>query len=250
MGSLSATLPWDSAFFGFPTAKLLPARLDRNALAATLAELGAEGVRLVYWASDPVDAESRAAAAANQGFLADEKTTYRIPLASRPAPPFPSAHVIVPLSAVHKKNFAPALLALGHRAGLHSRFRTDPRMPAGKCETLYEEWMRKSLSGERADAVLACLSSDGKSVQGAVTVSASKGAGRIGLIAVAEAEEGHGVGSALTHAALAWVHRSGCGQAEVVTQGRNGAACRLYEKAGFRISRREDFYHFWLSARP
>ena len=48
------------------------------------------------------------------------------------------------------------------------------------------------------------------------------------------------------HAAHRWMQQRGAQVAQVVTQLDNRAACRLYERAGYRISRLQHFYHFWL----
>ena len=50
------------------------------------------------------------------------------------------------------------------------------------------------------------------------------------------------------HAALAWFSESGVRDVQVVTQGRNRAALRLYQRCGFVIEAVELWYHRWFTA--
>lgn len=240
---VSEILPWDSAFFGFPAARLPDPRLGRSGLERALADLARRGVKLVYWSADPDHAEGADAAAAAGGFLADTRLTFR---RDGNGPPATSPGGFPPdggVSPVRAGDSEAALLALSVRAGLHSRFRADPRFPPALFRSLYEEWMRKSLSGAMADAVLVARLD--ASVAGMVTVSAREGAGSIGLIAVDAGCEGRGLGSALVEAAGRWCASRGCASIQVVTQERNAAACALYRKRGYALIRREHVWHFW-----
>lgn len=258
-------LDWDTATFGFTTARITPPRLEAPALEAALAELARLDAKLVYWAADPYFAEGREAASACHGFLADRKVTYVIdgfddPALPRPvlsasagaAPPKPSPPwTISPIRSGVSDDALHSLHSLAIRAGIHSRFNTDPLFPTTLFRALYGEWMRKSLSGEIADAVLVAVdrpdaAMGGDVPAGMITVSAREGAGSIGLVAVDAVHEGRGLGTDLLRAAGAWFAARGCAGATVVTQGGNAAACALYEKNGYRVGRREDVWHFWL----
>jgi dTDP-4-amino-4,6-dideoxy-D-galactose acyltransferase len=71
------------------------------------------------------------------------------------------------------------------------------------------------------------------------------GTGSIGLVGVAEAARGRGLGGRLVAAALGWFAGQGVERVEVVTQGRNVAAQRLYQAHGFRTRRVEVSFHRW-----
>jgi dTDP-4-amino-4,6-dideoxy-D-galactose acyltransferase len=79
-----------------------------------------------------------------------------------------------------------------------------------------------------------------------VTVGEKQGRGDIGLLAVAAGMQGSNVGVSLVRAAREWARRKGYRLAQVVTQGENVPACRLYEKCGYAIDKVEHFYHFWI----
>lgn len=229
-------LAWDTGFFGFPTARILAPKLDQYGLRKVMAELKAAKTELAYWSVDPKDADSNLAAALYGGFLADVRTTYMA--ASPELPPDPARFTV---SALGPEEETPALYALAVEAGRHSRFNVDPGFPPNLFRALYVEWMRKSLTGERADAVLA-VREEGLPV-GLVTLQAKGGIGSIGLIAVDAAFRGRGLGTALIRAALEWCAGRGCSIVEVVTQGRNLAATRLYEINGFAVSARANVWH-------
>ncbi len=260
MDSRIQILDWDSAFFGFRTARILPPKLGRSELHEILENLRRDCISLAYWFAEMGDSESGAAAASNQGLLVDEKITYALDLVSGPSQAqslkteTPGAtnssgpiHPPWEISVLSKDRYAEVeaeLLSLALRSSTHSRFRHDPRFPTALAQGLYREWMRKSLTGELADAILTCEYQRG--LRAMVTVKASKGQGQIGLLACAEGYDGRGLGSALMQASLDWFKASGCQHARVVTQGRNRASCRVYEKSGYRPEKREAVHHFWL----
>ncbi|MBI5576917.1 MAG: GNAT family N-acetyltransferase, partial [Deltaproteobacteria bacterium] len=136
------------------------------------------------------------------------------------------------------------LEALAIRAGTYSRFKADPRMPEGKCAELYKMWIRNSVNRNIADSVLVIRGSG--IIAGMVTLGEKQGRGDIGLLAVATGMQGRNVGVSLVRAAQVWARGKGYRLAQVVTQGENVPACRLYEKCGYRIDRIENFFHFWI----
>lgn len=235
-GAAFEPLAWDTAFFGFPTARISAPKLDQAGLRKVMVALRAAGTELAYWSVDPGDAESNLAAALHGGFLADVRTTY---LAALPVPQSHPSRFAV--SAIGEGEETPALYALAVEAGRHSRFNVDPGFPPNLFRALYVEWLRKSLIGERADAVLAVR--DGGMPIGLITVRAKAGIGGIGLIAVDAAFRGKGLGTDLVRAALEWCAGRGCSIVEAAAQGRNLAATRLFERNGFTASGRTNVWH-------
>lgn len=234
-------LDWDTAFFGMKVARILPSRLAAEELERVLARMRSEGVALAYWASDPQDEVSQQAAQACQGLLADKKTTFAMELGPDHGPAEETGWVVEEFTDDVPNS---ELESLAIEAGIQSRFRLDPRIPDGKCADLYRQWIRNSTNRRLADAVLV-VRQTGRIV-GMVTVAEKHGAGDIGLIAAAAAMRGKKLGMALVRAAQAWARNRGLKRAQVVTQGANAAACRLYEKCGYRVTKTENLYHFWI----
>lgn len=224
-------------------ARIDPDRLDDAALERCLRELRAAGVRLAYWgaADDPA---LQGLAEARGGRLVDRKRTYACdPGACDPAADELVAEEIAALGPGAPPT--PALEALAIASGVHSRYAIDPGLPPERFEAMYRIWLRRSLLGELADAVL--LAGTPEAPRGLVTVSQRGGPeAEIGLLAVASTARRAGLGAALVRAAQGWARARGCARLRVVTQGANEGACRLYLRCGFGLERQELWFHFHL----
>ncbi|UPU37641.1 GNAT family N-acetyltransferase [Geomonas paludis] len=234
-------LDWDSGFFGFKVARILPERLQGAELQAALVGLEQAGVTLAYWACDPDDHGSQQAALESGGFLADRKVTYCIDAATMRDRSI--AATGIPVERYLDQVTTPELEDLALQAGVYSRFRIDPRMPREKFEALYRLWIRKSVEGQIADQVLVARESG--RIVGMVTVGRKGERADIGLVAVDASMRGKNLGGALVHSAQQWALQNGFDVAQVVTQGENLAACRLYEKWGYKVDSVRNIYHFW-----
>jgi dTDP-4-amino-4,6-dideoxy-D-galactose acyltransferase len=73
-------------------------------------------------------------------------------------------------------------------------------------------------------------------------------AAQIGLVGVDSAARGQGVGSTLVRAAGQWCRNQGARELTVVTQGKNRAAQRLYQRCGFLTQDLQFWYHKWFPA--
>jgi dTDP-4-amino-4,6-dideoxy-D-galactose acyltransferase len=231
----------DSEVFGFPVAKILPDKLSPGELEQVISRLKDKGIRLVFWASNPNDKKSQQAARLCHGFLADRKVTFVINIGQLPVPPTGTGWEI--------EEYAEALPCaelenLAIQVGRNSRFGADPRIPEDKFIDLYKLWIRNSVNGQVADAVFVVRQSG--RVVGMVTVGAADGRGSIGLFAVDPLLRRKNLGISLVRAAQEWARRKGFRFAQVITQGKNIAACRLYKKCGYSIDKIEYFYHFWI----
>ena len=71
--------------------------------------------------------------------------------------------------------------------------------------------------------------------------------GSIGLLGLAETHRGRGLGRALLGQICGAFVNAGAKRMNVVTQGSNAAACRLYEGGGGRVVSRGQWYHRWLN---
>ncbi|MBU4332072.1 GNAT family N-acetyltransferase [Patescibacteria group bacterium] len=234
-------LKWDTDFFGFTVAKIIPNKLNLNSLKKILTSLRKSRVSLVYWASDSTDEASQKAAETLNGFLADRKVIYIINLKK-----IPVKHLQLNIKVEeHNKNLPNTELKnLAIQAGLYSRYNVDQKISKKKFEALYKIWITNSLNKTIADAVLV-TKKKGKIV-GMITLGKKNNRGDIGLIAVSPNARGMGLGTSLVKSAQSWFisHKYKFGQ--VITQEANTAACRLYEKCGYRLEKKENFYHFWL----
>ncbi|MFN2196061.1 MAG: GNAT family N-acetyltransferase [Anaerolineales bacterium] len=127
-----------------------------------------------------------------------------------------------------------------------TRFYNDPNFGSEQASDLYRTWIRNSLAGY-ADLVRVA-EVDGAAA-GFITchIDHEQSSGRIGLVGVAENARGSGIGSTLVRDALLWFRQHQLVSVQVVTQGANLPALRLYERAGFSIRSVSLWYHRWFT---
>ena len=216
-------LEWDSAFFGMGVGRLHAEALTAEVASQSQHWCREHRVACLYFLGPE-------AGEVPPGFrLVDERVTLvwdAHPVAG-PTPavrPFADADL-------------PVLEDIARQSHRDSRFYADPLFDRNRCDELYATWICRSCQGW-ADAVLVALC-DGLPA-GYVTCQH----GAIGLIAVAGAAQGRGLGRQLVTAAQDYFHSRGATRVEVVTQGRNRAARALYEGCGFRVVSAQYWYHY------
>lgn len=235
-------LEWDSLHFGFEVYSVRDPRAQEEVLRTALEECHRLGATLAYWAADRGRTPKASTLERFGGDLVDVKTTY-----GRTLDPEGGGERISGTYRFLRSTGPPCheLVQLALAAGEFSRFRVDRRMPRGVFQDLYEEWIRRSCSGEIADAVIEAHSPAG-TLDGMVTVAIDGRVGSIGLIAVDARARGRGLGRALIRKAELFMRANGAEKATVVTQGENRAACGLYEGCGYEVRAVANMHHFWL----
>jgi dTDP-4-amino-4,6-dideoxy-D-galactose acyltransferase len=134
-----------------------------------------------------------------------------------------------------------AIAGVSHR---DSRFYFDTSFSEAECNALYETWIEKSCQGYAEAVLVAELA--GRAV-GYISLHLNEdGTGQIGLIAVSAEARGHGLGKKLINESLRWFASEGANNVVVVTQGRNLAAQRIYQRSGFTLTSVEVWYHRWF----
>ena len=232
-------LDWDSKFFKFTVAKIINTRPTLSDLKEILRLLKTQGVKLVYWPAESLWDQDVISALSGQ--LVDIKTTYVLDLAKGMPEKLDTSEVS---KADEDLQDIDDLEDLAIQSGEYSRFALDPNISKEIFFNLYKIWMRKSLSKEIAQEVL--LIRQPNKIAGMVTLGEKFGRGDIGLIAVDRQFRGNNYGKKLVYASRDWLVSQEYSEAQVVTQGNNLAACKLYEKCGYSVETVEYYYHFWL----
>lgn len=137
----------------------------------------------------------------------------------------------------HAEDDIDKLVRIARESHRITRFYADPRFPNERCDDLYETWIRSSCAGW-ADQVLVVGDADGY-----VTLHVSDGVASIGLIAVDEKSRGQGFGLELLRGAIDWCKARELECITVVTQGRNIAAQRLFQRCMLRVTNTEVWLH-------
>jgi ribosomal protein S18 acetylase RimI-like enzyme len=232
-------LPWDSDHFGVSIGRLLPPALSEVDLTAALLSADGAGIRCLYWLSDPDEAQ--VALGRQAGFKkVDVRVELVLDLASQPLP-------LERASGIRRACDSDllALKALASQSHRNTRFYTDTSFPPDRADALYAAWIERSFN-DPAQIVL--VSGPPGEPDGYIAFGASEeGHGVIGLIAVAESQRGAGIGSALVSSAIHRLAEQGIQQIEVVTQGDNDAARRLYGGVGFTERKRSIWLHRWTA---
>lgn len=230
-------LPWDSKFFGLPVGRVL---LDpgQNTSAGILEALQKSGNELTY-VFLPVDGESDGSTAMLRqslvgmgGKCCDLKVTYRKQIAINSS--------IISTECEAATQLTPALKSLAYASGWCSRFVVDEKLQP-YFKPMYLIWLKRDF--ERGKVF---VKFSGAVLEGMATVSVdASGLGRIGLVAVDAKCCGKGIGTLLLNSIDQYLARQGVSQCEVVTQGKNLSACRLYEKVGFKVFSHCEVWHVW-----
>ena len=140
----------------------------------------------------------------------------------------------------------PILQEIARHSHADTRFYADERFPRHLCDALYSTWIARSCTGY-ADMVFAAEYA--QTVAGYISchLDTKNGQGSIGLLGVDKQARGQNVGQALVGRALEWFAAQHMRTVAVVTQGRNIAAQRLYQKNGFLTKSVQLWYHKWYA---
>ena len=243
MPDLLQLLEWDSAFFGSRIARLHANRLDPDLLRQTEDWCRAARIDCLYFLAD-ADHDDTVLLAEAAGFhLVDLRLTFDRKLA---APPMTGIYQpATPDIRLATAADIPQLRAMAGANHHDSRFYFDRRFPRALCDELYATWVEKSCTGY-ADALLVA-DRDGTAVGYLSCHLRPEQCGQIGLVGMHESMQGQGLGRKLVDESLRWFSSAGATRVEVVTQGRNAAAQRLYQQAGFKTRTLQLWYHRWFA---
>jgi dTDP-4-amino-4,6-dideoxy-D-galactose acyltransferase len=232
-------LDWDSEFFGQRIARVAPTRLNAEMMRDVLRWCEENSIDCLYFLADAADKQSAVLAADNGFHFMDVRVTYERPLVGEKGWREKAAEVR--LSVPEDVPILSSIARIGHR---DSRFYFDPGFSESACDALYGTWIEKSCRGY-ADAVLVA-EFEGRPA-GYISLHLKDGnKGQIGLVGVSADARGHGLGKKLINESLRWFVERGVANVTVVTQGRNLAAQRIYQKSGFLLTSVEVWYHRWF----
>jgi dTDP-4-amino-4,6-dideoxy-D-galactose acyltransferase len=231
-------LAWDTEFWGERIARVETRTVTSESLRTIDDWCLDQGVACVYLLLDAADPTSTLAAERAGFFFTDVRVTFEADLGARRSW---TGHVGLRSARADDRDRLAHLARISHGV---TRFFHDPHFDNERCGELYAQWMLSSLDGG-ADTIIVA-DADGVAA-GYVTCEVEKDGelGRIGLIAVEPSSQGRGLGLALCEAAFDWFAGAGATRAEVVTQGRNVAAQRVFQRAGARTVATELWFHKW-----
>lgn len=230
-------LEWDSQFFGVRIARLNEPSLSPISVASALHWCRANQIDCLYFLVASDHAETVRLAQQHAFQLVDVRVTLEHAL-SGPLSPTPAVRPFQPTDAAALR----AIARMGHQ---DSRFYYDGHFPLPRCADLYEAWINRSMAGRREAVLVADY--DGTPAGYISCRLDPSGVGAITLFAVAQENQRKGLGPQLVAAALEYFRQNGMTQVLVVTQARNIAAQRAYQRCGFLTRSTQLWYHAWFS---
>lgn len=229
-------LNWDSNFFNNKICRINGSITNVDELSNILIELSKQDIDLAYYSSPFALGGHLLISKLYSINLVDRKTTY-VKKINQDAP-FHNSVIKYASKYPNQK-----LLDLSVQSGVYSRFKVDNKIGRSKYEELYKEWITNSVNKKIAKEVLVYLQNE---IAGFVTLGEKNSRADIGIIAVDEHYRGKGIGKGLMLSAEKWfANYSNFTQIQVVTQGDNAPACKLFESCGYKVDKVDFFYHLW-----
>ena len=236
-------LEWDTEFFGFPVAQVTSDHLSEQDLENVLNFCRSNSVRLLQFKCDSNDRDSVLLAEANGFHFADVRITMKRGINNDFVPnrlPKGIGFRIAEQPDIDR------LTDLADGIYLHSRYYFDRNFDGERVREFYRDWVRKAVEGTFDDE--ACLLCENNRPFAFCTIRFGEPRGaRIGLVGMDPSYAGRDLARVLVTNSLAAIAARDVRTVDVVTQGRNYPAQRLYQKAGFLTSWAEIYYHLWFN---
>jgi ribosomal protein S18 acetylase RimI-like enzyme len=233
-------LPWDSDHFGFEIGRILEPELRPGELWDEIKAAQEAGIQCLYWLTSQNSLSILRRYPAIK--MLDSRVVYRRGLQSHTDRFDPTSIQI----RIAERQDLGALLGLASVSHTNTRFYQDDSFPIDRARSLYSRWIEKAMSDP--DQVVLVSGSPGQPAA-YITCgpSAAPGVAAIGLVAVASDQRRLGLAQQLVWAVMRWARERGFEGLEVVTQGHNLPAQRLYEGIGFDFVDENTWVHIWLN---
>lgn len=232
-------LDWDSKFFNKRIARITTDTMSE--LEATAIEDWAikEKIDCLYYLAGGQE-KGATVAAENHGFhFVDLRVTHKKDLTKPEKEFIPQWHI----HHADEKDL-PILKTMAKEAFQLSRFHIDKQFDQNRADELYEVWIENDLCTKGHDVWV--ISIDGQlGAYTSVSVKTETHA-QIGLVGTQSDWRGKGLSLELQRFISHELREEGIEELEVVTQGRNIPAQRLYQRAGYFIHSIDLWYHKWF----
>jgi dTDP-4-amino-4,6-dideoxy-D-galactose acyltransferase len=239
-------LSWDSEFFGNKIAQVVGQHLSPEQVVRIQMWCEQNEIECLFLLAGSDHDETIMLAEKNGFHLVDVRMTFvlRNLTASNRSMSGASSGSGIRLRAVQSADIA-RLETIARTAHQDSRFYYDHHFPSSRCSDLYATWIRRSCEDFADQVLIAEIHGDAVGYITCSRLSEEMYKGAIGLLGVDSAARGNGVGPALVNCAVEWFVGEGIQEVQVVTQGRNIPAQRMYQRCGFLTHSVQHWYHRW-----
>jgi len=234
-------LTWDSDFFGINVGFISCFRLTSNIESHISKFIRREKIDLVEYLCNCHDRESVLVSERSGYSFVDIRLTFERHLQR------PVAVDLLPGFTVRKArpDDVPELKRIGTDIYKYSRYYFDTNFDRAKVVEFYQGWITKAIEGRFDDfAYIIC---DSDQPVGFCTVKKfGRRSAQFNLVGLDEAHAGRGLAQVMIEKSLDLLRKEGISHVEVVTQGRNYGAQRMYQRCGFVTKKTELWYHKWF----
>lgn len=238
--NLISLLTWDTKFWGYNVAYLSSRHLSHSILYRINNFIKNGQIRLVEYLCDCHDKRSVSIAEKNGFQFKDIRLTYEKKLSNQQKN---SNSDNIKFSLATEEHL-PSLRKLSKDIYKDSRYYFDGNFERKKAIEFYLLWTEKAVKGEYDDECF--IIEMAEEIVGFCTVKYQNAElAQIGLVGISGNHIGKGLGIKLLSYFFNEMFNKGIKFISVVTQGRNYAAQRLYQKAGFVSYTTELWYHKW-----
>ena len=252
IASLYRILDWDTGFFGFPVAFVTTRRLTRNIERFINEKALKHNIRFLEYCCNCHDPVSVSTAEDNGYRFVDIRVTLENDLTVPPESeniqyPSTSSDLEVVRATEGDIDY---LVPTTKQLYLDSRYFFDGHFPKEKLHQFYADWLKKSVLGDFDDCVFLIRDRKQKKLPFGFCSFRKKAfadqVAVIGLFGIDPVAQGQGHARALLNGVFHEMRSRGFSKVEVVTQGRNLPAQRIYQKTGFVTQMMELWYHKWF----
>ena len=236
---LISKLDWDTNYWGFNIAFLSSRRLTESILYRIIKFTKKNEIRLIEYLCDCHDKRSVSLAEKNGFEFKDIRLTFEKNLCGYLNM---NNYKDINYFLANDKHI-PNIRELSKDIYKDSRYYFDNNFDKKKFSEFYMLWAEKAIRGEYDDECFAIEMNN--EITGFCTVRYNDDRAHIGLVGISKNYSGKGLGSKLMHCFFEEMNNKGINIITVVTQGRNYAAQRLYQKMGFITYSTELWYHKW-----
>ena len=234
-------LEWDSDFFNFKISYLSCRHLTENVIHHMYDFIETEKIKLVEYLCNCHDRRSVVLAEKNQFHFTDIRITLEREITVKTQVKLEPQFSIYLADPKHINE----LKLISCNIYKDSRYYFDGKFDTRKISEFYQSWIEKAVLGTFDHECHTMFHND--TPVGFCTIRYyPSNTAQIGLFGISDKYQGKGLALKLIHSVINKLQEKSIKKIYVVTQGRNYAAQRLYQKAGFLTRSTELWYHKWI----
>lgn len=232
-------LDWDSFFFGFPISLVGSKYLTENIQLLIEDFAKSNQLKLIQYLCNCHDDISVKVAEENRYHFTDIRLTFQYKF-----PAVLKTFINDTSCRLANESHIVDLISMTEDLYKDSRYFYDGNFDLTKINHFYSEWLIKAIKGTFDHECYAWFIKE-KPVAFCTVRYSSDNQANVGLFGVHKDYSGKGYGKKLLLSVIEILAKKRVMNLEVVTQGRNYAAQRLYQSVGFKTKETELWYHKW-----